>query len=278
MPDALNIRVCEGCHGISSLHNIQVDSPNIINSGFIDPGQEFSGWGHIGNNKDCWGCHGFAANGSASGSALASADAAGSVAPGSGPLVPYIDILDKYSFSSGSDTKITVTGSAFTNTSGGVTWSPGVELTADDGSSTVLAPDAVSLNSLTVTVPDSMDAGNYELRLVKGDKKSNPIVISITPDVSIDHATCDRRTKVLTITGSGFGKKTEGTDAFLNVEINGNAVQILSWSDTEITARVPACRMLKKSIVSVHALFGSATGDIGKGKSSARKGSGRKGQ
>jgi hypothetical protein len=44
-----SIRKCQGCHGIDSLHNIQV----------ISPGSELPGFGHIGSNEDCFGCHGF---------------------------------------------------------------------------------------------------------------------------------------------------------------------------------------------------------------------------
>ena len=50
----LNFRDCEGCHGIDSLHNIQADSNG---DGEIIPGGEDPGWGHIGNEIDCEGCH-----------------------------------------------------------------------------------------------------------------------------------------------------------------------------------------------------------------------------
>lgn len=47
---ALDIRVCETCHGVKSLHNIQADSDNLANKGTIVAGQENLGYGHIGNN------------------------------------------------------------------------------------------------------------------------------------------------------------------------------------------------------------------------------------
>jgi hypothetical protein len=55
---AYSIRTCEGCHGLESLHNIQVDSDG---DGVITPGAELPGFGHIGSNDDCNGCHGFSA-------------------------------------------------------------------------------------------------------------------------------------------------------------------------------------------------------------------------
>jgi cysteine-rich repeat protein len=55
-PKAEWIRVCEGCHGPDSLHNIQVDS----NGDGVKASEEDPGYGHIGDSTDCWGCHGFA--------------------------------------------------------------------------------------------------------------------------------------------------------------------------------------------------------------------------
>ena len=39
LPDALDIRVCEGCHGLDSLHNIQADSNGPGNIGTIVVGE-----------------------------------------------------------------------------------------------------------------------------------------------------------------------------------------------------------------------------------------------
>ncbi len=57
-------RVCEGCHGPDSLHNIQADSPKDP-TGTVVVGGEDAGYGHVGRDagpgdSDCWGCHGFA--------------------------------------------------------------------------------------------------------------------------------------------------------------------------------------------------------------------------
>jgi hypothetical protein len=53
----ITIRQCEACHGVKSIHNIQVDTPAAANLGSIVPGAENLGYGHIGNDYDCKGCH-----------------------------------------------------------------------------------------------------------------------------------------------------------------------------------------------------------------------------
>jgi hypothetical protein len=78
LPDVLDIRICENCHGYESLHNIAVDSAT--GCLFGDPGCEVviggetAGYSHVGNNDDCWGCHGFLQ----------------ASATGAGPVTPYI--------------------------------------------------------------------------------------------------------------------------------------------------------------------------------------------
>jgi len=46
----LDIRKCEDCHGIRSLHSIQHDYNNTKGA---------PGYGHIADDWDCWGCHGW---------------------------------------------------------------------------------------------------------------------------------------------------------------------------------------------------------------------------
>jgi hypothetical protein len=241
------IRVCEGCHGFESLHNIQKDSDG---NDVIDPGSELPYFGHIGHNDDCWGCHGFAS---------------ASAAPGSGPVVPYISSSDISVITAGTDTVVTLSGSAFTNVISGFDLTSNVKLTADDGTSIELTPDAISEDTLIVTIPGTMAAGNYNVRAVKGPSESNPTVISIKPDVTITDENCNRKRGVLTINGSGFGTKPEGTDADINVEVNGVPVEVISWSDTRIKVSVSSC--VKNATITVNALYGSASNsDSGGGK------------
>ncbi len=244
-PDPADIRRCEDCHGIPSLHNIQEDSP-AMPTGTIDPGTEDPWWGHIGNNNDCHGCHGFVGT---------------STAPGTGPIFPGVGLLSSYNIIAGADTGITVTGSAFTNEIMGNPLTSSVTLTAADGSEVTLTPDAISQSSMDITIPGTLATGNYILRAVKGPKSSNATAISIIPGVTITDSNCSKRKGVLTVNGSGFGKKPEGTDADINVEVNGQTVDIISWSDTRIKASVSSCR--NKAAITVNTLYGSATSGEG---------------
>jgi hypothetical protein len=244
-PDAAGapIRVCEGCHGFESLHNIQVDSEP---DGQINVGNELPGYGHIGHDDDCWGCHGFFQ----------------SSAPGTGPVVPTIISSDVYVMNAGSDTLVTLTGAGFTNLIYDFELISIVRMTAADASTIDLTPDSISEDSLTVTIPGTTATGNYDVRAVKGSTESNPIVISIIPDVFISNEDCNRKRGLLTITGSGFGKKVEGTDDYINLEVNGAIAEIISWTDTQIKAYVSSCS--NRTTVTVNALYGSYT--IGGGK------------
>jgi hypothetical protein len=231
------IRVCEGCHGYESLHNIQIDSDN---DGIINPGIEMPYYGHIGDPDDCWGCHGFS---------LASA-------PGSGPITPHIRSSDISVITVGSDTPVTLTGSAFTNLIGTIQLVSDIVLTASDGSTTELTPDNISENLITVTIPGTVATGNYNIQAVKDTTKSNPIVIHVKPAVTITDVDCRKRRGRLVIRGSDFSEKIEGTDSFINVKVNGEMVDIISWKDDKIKASVTGCSTVTN--VRVNALFGSA--------------------
>jgi hypothetical protein len=245
LPVEAQIRVCEGCHGPDSLHAIQTDSDG---DGVITPGIELPFYGHIGEPDDCWGCHGFTL----------------SASPGTGPMVPYIAGTNEYVLTAGADTGVTLTGAAFTNLSQGIELTSIVALMATDGSLTYLTPGLISENSLTVTIPGTTAPGNYRVRVVKDTEESNPIVITIVPEVVIADDTCNKKKGTLTLTGSGFGEKPAGTDDYINVEVDGQSVDILSWSDTQIRTTVSRCS--NKATITVNALYGSATsGDSGGG-------------
>jgi hypothetical protein len=251
---AVPIRKCERCHGYESLHSIQADSDS---DGEINIGSELAGFGHVGHADDCWGCHGYA-------QALAASAPGTEPVPGTGPGVPYITNTDISVATAGTDTAVTLTGKVFLNTvsGGAMELLSNVELTARDGSTINLTPDSVTESEIVVTLPGSLTAGNYHLRAVKVPPESdrvvsNPIVISVIPAVLITDMNCNRRNGVHTINGSGFGDRPEGTDAYLNVTVNGARVAILSWTDTQIEASVSSCS--NKDTVAVNALFGSAT-------------------
>jgi PKD repeat protein len=234
-----DIRACEVCHGVASLHNIQTDS----NGNGIEPAQELAYYGHIGNNNDCNGCH---LNTSAS-----------AAAPYSGPIVPNVSGLTAANFTAGTDTVITVYGSAFTNTvqgpTGPIELKSNVVLTAANGSTTTLTPIVITESSMDVTIPATLAAGNYELRAVKGPKASNLIVISVKPAVVINSATCSGG--AVTITGSGFSTYVNAVDSGTSVQLGANACSVNSWSDTGIVANCGTCY----GTVMVSSVFGTAS-------------------
>jgi hypothetical protein len=238
-----NIRYCEGCHGYESLHNIQADSPNDANIGTLVVGGEDAGYGHIGADdpglaSDCWGCHGFGAS-----SAL-----------GYGPVIPFISTVDPAVIVAGTDIQVTINGAALTNINGTEEYTSNILLTADDESTIILLPDAITEGRLTVTIPGATETGNYTLQAVKGDALSNPVSLSITPEVVITDVECSKCLGVMTVTGSGFGEKPEGVDDYMNVEESGRTLDVISWTDTQIEANGARC----SGTVDVNALFGSA--------------------
>jgi hypothetical protein len=260
----ISIRTCERCHGPGSLHNIQADSPNASNPGTVVIGGEDAGYGHVGRDagpgdSDCWGCHGF--------------DFSRAVAPGSGPIIPTVYSSDLTTIGAGTDTPVTLSGSSFTNVSGGTEYTSDVALTAADGSSLILTPDLMDDESLAVTIPADTPAGNYNLQAVKGEFASNPAVISIRPDVVITEVT-GRET--VTISGSGFGGHAAGSGTSVTGTVTHKGVTmtveatIVSWSDTTIEADFGS----RPDEVTVNSVFGSAASEVDKAKK-PRKGPGR---
>jgi len=252
------MRICEGCHGPDSLHNIQADSPKAP-TGTIVVGDEDAGYGHVGKNNgpgdsDCWGCHGYA---------IASA-------PGSGPLIPTIFGADVATVTAGADAMVVLTGSAFTNLAGGALFESHVALTGADGSSVKLTPDLLDQGLLAVTIPGDTPPGNYDLRAVKADFESNPASVSIVPTVVITGVADDG---TVTIRGSGFGGYAEGSSGTF-VTATGIAGAgggqekksatttevgtIVSWSDTRIKVRFGST----PEQITVYSLFGAATSEV----------------
>jgi hypothetical protein len=238
-----DIRTCEGCHGFESLHSIQVDSDG---DDVIYPGSEISYYGHIGSNEDCWGCHGF--------------DSTSAAAPGSGFVVPYIHTFIPSVVLSGEETKITLIGAAFTNIvdtpEGPVTLTSNVVLEDRNGTRTTLLPALITQSLMEVYVPSSLTPGNYTLRAEKGTKYSSKNVLVVKPSVTITDVNCSKKKRILTVTGTGFGDKPEGTDGYLNIDVNGRTLGIISWGDSKIRASVSTCSA--KDSITVDALFGSA--------------------
>ena len=90
---------------------------------------------------------------------------------------------------------------------------------------------------------------------MKLDKVSNPVNLSVTPEVVITDLDCSKCLGTMTITGSGFSEKPDGTDEDISVMENGRPLNIISWTDGEITASGSRC----SGTVEVDAIFGSAS-------------------
>ncbi len=238
LPPEEQIRVCENCHGMDSLHNIAVDGDG---DGIITPGEEPPGYSHVGSDEDCWGCHGFESG----------------PRPGSGATIPFITSTSTNILTAGTDTQVILTGSSFTNLDGDTELASNLVLKADDGTEMELNPDTISAGFLTATVPGTLPTGNYRTRAVKDMSASNPVVLSIIPPVEITTVDCNESSGVLTITGTGFGDPPpEGTDEYINVIVGNTTAESTSWSDTEIQALASSC---PGGRVTVNALYGSAS-------------------
>jgi hypothetical protein len=243
LPFEGQIRICENCHGFNTLHSIQADSDG---DGVISAGIEQPFYGHIGNPDDCWGCHGY-----------------GPPAPSTNTsaVVPVVSTTSSSVITEGTAETVDITGSAFTNLDQqGEEILSDVLLESEDGSTNItLTPDVISQDTITVTIPDTLPAGNYKVKAVKQDKFSNPKVISIKPAVTITNVNCDKRRGILTITGTGFRDKPEGTDFYINVEMNGQIVDLISWRSDQIKVPVSSCRKKSLGDITIHTLFGTAT-------------------
>lgn len=245
------IRVCEGCHGPDSLHNIQADSPNPANLGTIVFGEEFAGYGHVGKDgdpgdSDCWGCHGFSA----------------ATAPTFGPIIPTIHSSDRNVLRAGTDSLLILNGAAFLDVTGGVPSESEVAVTAADGTSVTLTPELVTDEGILVTIPGDTGPGNYALRAVKADVQSNPAVVSVIPKVTISEATCNG---TVTIRGSGFSGYADSSGTSVTrprswgwgrwARTTAVEARIVSWTDNEIVADFGAA----PREVTVNSVFGKAT-------------------
>ncbi|MCG7849612.1 MAG: hypothetical protein MIO93_10600, partial [ANME-2 cluster archaeon] len=239
---ASSIRQCETCHGVKSLHNIQYDYTNT--SGTL-------GYGHIGDNWDCNGCHAFWDAGAA---------------PMEGPITPSLDTVSADGLVAGQSTVLRLEGSNFVTTTGSTTYTS--DVVVNDGANPVtLTPDSITGSEIIVTIPP-LDAGVYGLYVVKADMKSKLVPIFVSPDVTITSAVKDGDNVV--IKGAGFGEQLpEPFDTLVSVtvlhKVNKNKIvelptNIVSWSPTQIMVNCPEAS--SEDVATLNALFGSASAEI----------------
>ncbi len=232
------IRRCEDCHGISSIHTIQADTDG---DGNITVYGEAPGFGHIGKQSDCLGCHGGILG------------AASTPIPSGGPVVPQINDLSVGKITAGSATKVTFTGIGLTNNAktatGLKTYKSTIVLTDPDGITTELTPESISATQAVVTLPPNLEPGSYAVRAVKESLESAPVYLVVVPDVVIEWAEFWSG-NTLTVEGRGFGSKINSS-----VTVNGTECSITSWTDTLVIAECPE----KCGQLVLNTLFGTAT-------------------
>ena len=239
---AQEMRKCQNCHSVATLHNIQADSPAAGNLGRIVPGAENLGWGHVGANWDCNGCHGFTAT-------TASTQVSGSI-------LPSLSGLSKASVTQGVATAITVNGESFLNTMvsafGNFDFTGQIQITDGQGVAQTLVPTAVTAGSIDFVMPADLAAGSYSVQILKATKLSNALTINVVPETRIISATCENGT--LTVQGTGFGK-TPPAVVELGAFMNGVQAKVATWADDRVVA-TGTCG----TNVALKSAFGTVTG------------------
>lgn len=216
---ASEIRQCESCHGVKSLHNIQVKA------GAVVPGQEGKGLGHIGDNWDCQGCHWSWYGNSAD-------------TPFTTAVVPSLQGQSSYTFAANKAASLTLTGTSFTNTANSVTYTPSVSI-SNDKTSITLTPTSFTDSEIQVNVPALLE-GTYNLTVVKEGVKSNLAKLVVFPELGIKTAVLASKNTV-TITGSGFDTVPPADyNSGLGVFVGTTQAKIISWGPTKIVASSPA--------------------------------------
>ncbi|MCZ7356870.1 MAG: hypothetical protein O8C65_08050 [Candidatus Methanoperedens sp.] len=244
--DVLNVRGCETCHSVRSIHNVQYDFANT---------STLRGYGHIGSNNpsdpanhswDCKGCHAWYD--------------AGDVNPFAGAIVPDVQLANPTVFNANTPTVVTLTGTNFVQT--------GATTVVNIDDKTNLTPDVISNGQITVTV--NLAAGAHYIKVVKTDavenvpKPSDIKPLTVVSKVTINSATLNGGT--LTISGTGLGSQP-ATNAQQYVTFNhaGNVYysdSITSWSDTQIVATLSGSVAAGDTVTVITADSGQATATI----------------
>lgn len=238
------IRGCEQCHGVKSLHNIQFDSTNANNLGTIKPGNEDLGYGHIGNNWDCQGCHS-SWNGTATGDTQI--------------IAPAVSSLNTPVITAGTTNQLIISGGGFTNDdNNGNAYTPVVTLTAANGAKTTYTPFSFTNTEVKINLP-ALVAGIYEVRVDKSGTFSNLKKLVVAPKQLVKSSLLSGTT--LTITGSGFGTAPSGASkALMGVFVGTTQARIVLWSDTRVVASSPAFAAGKTATIKT--LFGPLNSTI----------------
>jgi hypothetical protein len=167
-----------------------------------------------------------------------------------GSGVPSIHSVDPIVIAAGTSTQVAITGAVLTTAAPAA--SSDVRLTAADGTQIGIAPDSITADAMTVTI--NAPAGTYALQAVKDGEASNAIAVTVVPDVVIADIMCSKCLGTMTITGANFAEKPAGTDEAIGVTEAGRPLNVINWSDTEITLSGARCR----GNVVVNGVYGSS--------------------
>jgi len=244
------IRGCQRCHDIQSLHSIEAD----VDGDGISPGNEDPYNGHIGNQSNCWGCHGF--DREYADTLTDEATYEDIMNANTTATVPQLEAINATTWPAGTGFDMTVVGSGFSNTgyiqtgvdaAGNSVWEgnhlyeSSVQLTDADGNATVLEPFTKETTRLFVTIPGTLAAGSYQLQIKKADKLSNPITVFVIPTIDVlgDSATCfPAYNNLVIITGDQFSQYLGGPESGTSLVANGVATPfVYRWNDRFIAAR-----------------------------------------
>jgi hypothetical protein len=118
---------------------------------------------------------------------------------------------------------------------------------------------------MSVTIPGDTAPGNHDLRAVKEKSASNPVVISVSPEVIITEATVERG--MVAINGRGFGGYAAGSGTAVTATVatargrTPTVVEgdVISWTDTQIVVDFPG----RPKVVTVSSVYGTVTSEIG---------------
>lgn len=243
---SFTIRSCEDCHSVSTIHNIQYNYAGTN-------GQK--GWGHIGDNWDCNGCHAWFVAGESG---------------FEGAIIPNLISIEPTKLNSSTPTIVTLNGADFLSGTGTYT----AEVLIDG--TTTLIPTSVTDTQVKVNV--NLPAGAHTIKVIKnGDFVPKPSkLFSLTVVVPVDAVTAKitkKATKTqpaeITITGTGFGPQPDPlTDPLYNehgvtINVAGKTVSttVKSWSETKIVVTTPKTNI--GNLVTVKAIPGQDTVNIG---------------
>ena len=174
----LDIRLCEKCHGVKSLHNIQYDYDNTVGE---------LGYGHIGEDWDCYGCHGWnVSKVSTQSNQLNAISTSDDGTPslvlldGMGITVPHIDTVDPCEIIEGQETVITISGNNFINVdNSGLNHTSNVVLS----NNLTIEPNSITATEIVITISEDIGQGNYGLWVVKDENvRSNRESLSVAPE------------------------------------------------------------------------------------------------